>query len=213
MKYVAIIMSLILLFACKKDDKTITTVQGTVINIGSKEPVDSVMVVALDGANNEKAQVIKYTDTNGKFIVNIEGNNPCIYLVKDGYRFVVFSEGYGSSDNFKSFMPGGNYKNEVLELWADSYFKPILKSKNQPYDDDNLWIVSLPYFIPSKYDIYEEMYHFIGLGPFLYDDYHGAIGDMYKKFKIKLTRKGKTVEHMDSVYVKSLTTYTDTIYY
>jgi len=226
MKNVLYIILLIFLASCKKNSTpVITTIEGTVINTGSRQPIDSVKVTVVDGRSggdsffgNIKTSgsgkiIVKYTGTDGKFSISIEGTSPVLYLEKTGYEFVVFSAGYGSSDYFKSYKAGEKYKNEVLELWADSYFKPILKSKDQPYDDDNLWIVSLPYFTESKYDIYEDMYHFVGKGPFLYNDYNGAIGDMYKKFKIKLIRNGITTEHKDSVFVKSLSTYTDTIYY
>lgn len=213
MKQVIVLLTTIAFFllACKEDEKAVTTIQGTVVNIGSKEPVDSVMVVAVDGANNEKAQVIKYTDTRGKFNVSIEGNNPCIYLVKEGYRFVVFSEGHGSSENFKAFAAGETFNNEVLELWADAYFKPIFVKKDCNPSDSTY--IDEGNNIPLGFQ--KTTFLIQGCEPIDRWSINGTkgIGDTYFHYWIKYQIQGVWNERIDSVYIPSFTTYTDTIYY
>lgn len=58
---------------------------------------------------------------------------------------------------------------------------------------------------------------FVGLGPFLYSDafYHSYrwVGDTYLPFRLTLKREGVKTVKLDSVFIKSLETYRDTIYY
>lgn len=221
MRIILFILFLSVLFACKKEDETpVTSIEGTVINIGSKMPVDSVEVIAVDGvstydtffgtSNNSGSgrYVITYTDTNGKFNVNIKGNYPCIFLVKDGYRFVVFT--YGSSENYKSYSAGKDYKNEILELWADAFFNPVLQGLSCISSDSILFDVI---YQNTKVG-FNRLYY--GNGPNkYYEDSKGykTIGDKYTGFWIKYQTKGVWHERLDSVFIKSFTTYTDTIYY
>lgn len=146
MRNALIILFLLLLFSCKKEDETlVTTIEGIVVNTGSKEPVDSVKVIAVDGVSNYDPffgssdnpgtgkYVILYTNKQGKFSVSIKGNYPCIFLVKDGYRFVVFT--YGSSENYKTYVAGKTYKNEFLSMVATAYFNPVIRGFSCLPDD------------------------------------------------------------------------------
>jgi hypothetical protein len=224
MRYILIILFLSTLFACKKDDKTLidTTIEGIVINTGSRKPVYNVKVIAVNGVstydtflgtNDNSGSVIyaiTYTDSNGKFSVTVKGNYPCIFLEKTGYRFVVFT--YGSSDNYKSYIAGKTYKNEILELWADAYFNPVFKglsciNTDSVYFDEGKCIPLA--FTKTTYINY-------GNGPF--SNYAGSkgwkgIGDKYFSYWMKYQIHRVWHERIDSVLIKSFTTYSDTIYY
>ncbi len=56
----------------------------------------------------------------------------------------------------------------------------------------------------------------IGLGPFVYSDLKGrlmGVGHTYFRYRLTLKRGGVTTVKVDSVFIKSLETYRDTIYY
>jgi hypothetical protein len=221
MKNALIIILLVFLSSCKKNPApVITTIEGTVINIGSKQPIDSVKVTVVDGRSGSDSffgssktsgtgkTVVKYTGTDGKFSISIEGISPVLYLDKTGYEFVYFRE--GSSDSFKEYLPGKKYTNEILDLWADAYFKGVFKGK--------LCIVSdSVYFdegekIPLAFS--KTTYLHFGNGPFgLIDKGWKGIGDKYFSYWMKYQIQGKWNQKIDSVYIKSFTIYTDTIYY
>jgi hypothetical protein len=222
MRFIIFMLFLSVLFSCKKENETpITTIEDKVINTGSKEPIDSVKVIAVDGVSTYDAffgtsnnsgsgrYVITYTDINGKFNVSIKGNSPCIFLVKDGYRFVVFT--YGSSENYKSYIAGNKYKNEVLELWADAYFKGVFKglscliTDSVYFDEGN--------FVESLENLRSRNIWWFGNGPF--SPYYAwkGIGDKYFSYWMRYQVKGIWQVRLDSVFIKSFTTYTDTIYY
>jgi hypothetical protein len=224
MKNALIIILLVFLSSCKKNPApVITTIEGTVINIGSKQPIDSVKVTVVDGRSGSDSffgssktsgtgkTVVKYTGTDGKFSISIEGSSPVLYLEKTGYEFVYFRE--GSSDSFKEYNPGKKYTNEILELWANAYFNPILKGINCQSNDTVLFDVM--FYNSLERAGFEHQY--LGNGPFKYMEWdangYPGIGDKYLRYWFKYQIQGIWRAKIDSVFIKSFTTYTDTIYY
>jgi hypothetical protein len=222
MRTFIIIYFVILVISCKKEnEELVTTIEGTVINTGSKEPIDSVMVVAVDGVSNYDPffgssdnpgtgkYVIKYTDKYGKFKLSIKGNYPCIFLEKTGYEFVVFTQ--GSSDNYKSYTAGQIYKDEVLELWAEAFFKPIfIKLDCTPFDSI---YIDEGNSIPVGFQ--KTTFLFKGCDPIDRWPAKAAlgIGDKYFHYWIKFQTHSIWNEKIDSVFIKSFTTFNDTIYF
>ena len=77
-----ILFGMLFISACEKKVRTTTTiVSGTVINAGSKQPIDSVKVTLLDGVSTAGEinsgnttsgnKNVAYTDKEGKFRVEI----------------------------------------------------------------------------------------------------------------------------------------------
>jgi hypothetical protein len=218
------IIFFLFLGCCNKDDAPVTTIEGKVINAGTKQPIDSVKVIAVDGKSTYDSffgtsnrtgsgrYEITYTNTKGYFVISIKGNSPCVFLIKDGYEFIVFSEGHGSSDNYKCYFAGKEYNNETLELWARANFNPILKGKNCISTDSICFGDGI--IIPGNYLLKNE---FRGYGNGPIHPYGGnglsAFGDFYYHYWMKYQIQGIWHKRIDSVYIKSFTTYTDTIYY
>jgi hypothetical protein len=215
-----LMISILLLFTiigCKKDNTT--TVEGTIVNSGTKEPLDSVMVVlqdgiaaggALGGGNTvgNGSRVTTYTKANGYFKISIQSESPFLGIKKDRYSTDIGME---------SFKSGGNYSVR-LEMDAEAYFQPILKSKDGGTTDDIVkFLDGYTYPIWADFEQYgsSTSEKFYGKGPFSL--YHtsspNAKGDIYRTFKIGLWRNNDVIIKIDSVYIKSFTTFKDTIYY
>lgn len=129
--------------ACKKENSYHTTVSGKVINLGSNAPIEGVMVVLQDGVvlssntSSDKKSTV-YTDKNGNFRVELEGEHtPYLYPKKDKYSY-QYIQG-GAVIGLKPFSDGV-FQNEVLEMKAEAYFEPWFKSKNDSYLTDTLRI-------------------------------------------------------------------------
>ncbi len=217
---------LLSLCGCKKENNLpITTIEGKVINAGSKQPVDSVKVIAVDGvttynnffgtttSTSSGRYEITYTNAKGEFNISIRGNSPCIFLAKSGYQFVVVT--YGSSDNYKSYNAGKTYNNEILGLWAQAHFNGSFICSNCTSTDTSVIGVDEGNHIPLSWIKIGFVYK--GKGPHFGDINSKGLsefGDSYTPYWIVYQIKGVWQPALiDSVFIKSFTTYTDTIYY
>ena len=221
--------SLLLGGSCDHPNEYHTFVRGKIINSGSKTPIDSVLVVLKDGTasgdswldlNNEnpsrKTKNFAYTNKQGNFEIEIYGiNSASLGLSKKGYSYEYREKGFVVG--FKPYSEGF-FENEILEMEADAWFKPIFKSTETSTDTDT---VTLEMLIKerSDYDIRHNNPYgsngfgrvFKGKGPFTYR--YTSEGDTYQIFKITLNRNSLIKTKIDSVYIKSFETYIDTIYY
>lgn len=213
--------------SCVKNKEYHAIVRGKVINAGSKAPIDSVLVVLKDGISSgggwfdlgntsSDKKSYTYTDKEGFFELELIGEySAYLGLSKKGYLY-EFNEG-GSVIGYKPFSDG-LFENEILEMKADAWFNPILKSKEISNNTDTLFFEILSNH-RSEYDItHGNPYgitgfdrEFYGIGPFTYS--YRSIGDTYQPFRMSLKRQGIKTIKIDSVYVKSFCTYEDTIYY
>ena len=209
-------MFLITFVGCTKEIPE-TIIEGKVINAGSKQPVDSVLVTLQDGVNGgdsffgssntagSKTQQNTYTNKDGAFKISIKSNSPYLSLTKIGYEFIVMDGGAGQS--IKYYQSGKVYSNEILGIWASAYFNPILKGKNCTAKDS----------ICFGDGIFSNFFSLRGYGNGPLKPYGGkglsAFGDAFFRYWIKSQIRGTWHERIDSVYIKSFTTYTDTIYY
>jgi hypothetical protein len=213
--------------SCDENKEYHTIVRGKVINVGSKAPIDSVLVVIRDGIpsgggwfdlgnTSSDKKSYTYTDKNGFFEIELIGEHSAyLGLSKKGYLY-EFNEG-GSVIGYKYFS-NRVFENEILEMKADAWFKPILKSKEISHNTDTLFFEILSNH-RSEYDIIHGNpygitgFHceFYGIGPFTYS--YRSIGDTYLPFRIALKRQSIKTIRIDSVYIKSFDTYADTIYY
>lgn len=223
-----LLSGLLLGTSCEKNKEYHTLIKGQVINAGSKASIDSVLVVIRDGIpsgggwfdlgnTSSDKKNYTYTDKKGFFEIELIGEHfAYLGLSKNGYLY-EFNEG-GSIIGYKPFS-NGVFENEILEMKANAWFKPILKSKEISNNTDTIFFEILSNH-RSEYDIVHGNPYsstgfgseFHGIGPFITYSY-GSIGDTYQPFKIELKRKGIKTVMIDSVYIKSFEIYTDTIYY
>ncbi|HRS19843.1 MAG TPA: hypothetical protein P5243_10085 [Bacteroidales bacterium] len=211
----------------KKGDFEIT---GTIINAGSKKPIDSVMVI-LFGGNPSSTGIGAVDDLNDN---PPNGNNDTTYTDKDGYFSVkikkesysfigIYKEGYRSPTYYTGnkvrgdnhFTVPGEYKVRI-EYVAECSFYPIFMKIGNNSDIDTLRV-----FLDTEYKnfprnfplAYAEKY--VGISPFTYlnSRAYGFVGDTYVYYKLEYTDNGTWKTKIDSVYIKSFETYTDTIYY
>jgi hypothetical protein len=223
-------ISLTSMQACQKNkDGQDFIFEGKVVNAGSKKPIDSVRVVLHGGfpyrnflapdlhdnpptGNNDTT----YTNENGRFKVAVY-NESTVFLswYKKGYhdgtiiREESDSKGYANADN-SFFQPCD--REITIEYEADCSFEPILKKKENSFANDTLvahfdgdyW--EKPRLIITPFEIY------YGKGPFEFK-YDNFPGDIFVHYKLEFTNNGTWDTIIDSVFVKSFTTYEDTIYY
>ena len=191
---------------------------GTVIHAGTNQPLENANIHVYGYNNSPKKFMCIYcnnpsvdgvsydlqTDKNGKFNITIDRDNVFMEVTKQGYHW-IFPERQARD---LEITTGKVYSNIFkLDYLVES--NPIFKSKGISYNDDTLWFDGSG----SDKPYYESLNTFIGKGPFSIYDYWGALGDKYKKFYIKLKRKGTILERKDSVFVKSIPIFSDTIYY
>lgn len=215
--YLLILISL--LESCEKKDIRTTVVRGKIINAGSLQPIDSVKVTLIDGVNSADEIIpgetssgkesTVYTNSKGEFELQISGEyKPFIafykkkYIAPDGG--LVLAVDWGAIND-----------NLVFKMTAVSSFNPILLPKS-PFTSGNI--------CPAKSTAYgcecEYLTRSLSASPCrVFGDYirldgdtgWASYGDMYQKYKIELLRNGVKEIVIDSVFIKSLENYCDTI--
>lgn len=223
MRFIYLGLIFLLILSCKKTNK-ITLIEGIIVESGNKQPLDSVTVHIQDGIGSGEFGPTTgngqnfYTITNkdGHFSIKVEGEAPALEITKSNYSW-EYSTG-GSSQRFKFYTAGQTYKNEYFEMNAEAKFQPILKSIDISTILDTVkFLDGIFYPLNADFEQYGSSTSgkFYGKGPFKLYEYLAmpAIGDKYRYFKIGLWRNGIARVRIDSVFVKSFTTFTDTIYY
>ena len=229
---VILLMIIVTILSCKKKEGDYI-VEGKIINAGNKEPIDSVSITLrggypynsgpfLQGMNDDPANdnyASTYTDKNGYFKLIIEDERQAyITWYKEGYNHGIVTKNgkelYNNND-VVSISPYGKYF-VIIEYEAECSFFPIFKKLENNSIDDTLNIYLDTHYrrIPREFPLaYAEQY--IGISPFNYDNPRAYTfkGDTYIYYKLKYTDNGEWHTKIDSVYVKSFETYTDTIYY
>lgn len=217
------IASFAIITGCEREK--LTTVEGKVVNAGSKEPIDSVLVVLQDGLSGggmlggghttgDGSVKSVYTDANGHFKISMVSESPFFYAKKDHYNFLNPRDG---SHEITGLGRGETY-NFTVEMEAEADFAPILKPKDGGTNNDIIkFLDGYTYPLWADFEQYgsSTSQKFYGKGPFkLFENASSnAIGDKYRTFKIGLWRNNDSIIKVDSVYIKSFTTFTDTIYY
>jgi hypothetical protein len=205
-----------LLVTCSKEKPPVSTISGIVVNYGSLQPIDSVEVSVISGNGGGQfgatagsgEEVKTYTDKNGQFSITITGEALLLYLYKKKYRYD--DEIFGA---YKSYTAGINYQNEVLKLQAYARFDGYFQCKTC-LESDTSYIADFILIHNGQILDHGTELH---LGNKVIE--HGfqfpiIPGDTYKKYGIHNQINGVWQPLIiDSVYIKSFTTYTDTIYY
>ena len=105
---------------------------------------------------------------------------------------------------------------------AKAYFNPIFKAKNGASTTDTLILEILTHNrslseieAGDLYGITGRGKTFTGLGPFRYSDTYPylSVGDTYLPFRLTTKQQGVRKIRLDSVFIKSLETFKDTIFY
>jgi hypothetical protein len=216
--------------SCEKNkDKGDFIVEGRVINIGSDEPIENVLVILYGGnplsnplmpgfndnppnGNNDTA----YSDSNGEFYLQVKDESAAFLgWRKDGYKngnIVWYSNDFNtklSESGNKFFEPGT--KSIIIEYEAECKFSPIFKKKGANHDTDTLIISITNYNNPNSFIKYRT---YTVMSPFKLDsDFGYCVGNEFFYFKLEYTDLGIWETKIDSVYVESFETYSDTIYY
>ncbi len=208
-----ILALLVIAASCEKKERT-TVVSGTVINAFSNQPIDSVKVSLLDGVSTAGEIIpgntssglsnVAYTNKEGKFKVQITGEyEPFLAFSKQDYK----APNGGLIQNVDW---GSNTNDYVCKMIAKAWFNPVLAPK-ESFLSGSICPAKIP-------DIYcFDLPHSPSQAPerFEWDGHYGwgANGDTYRWYILKFNRNGDYIEVIDSVYIKSLETYTDTIYF
>lgn len=216
MKPPFLVLLALLFFGTSCDEKMHTTiVSGKVINAGSKQPIDSVLVTLLDGVSTAGEFIpgnttsglknVAYTDKEGNFRVEITGEYNA-YLALSKARYEAPNGGLITS------VSEGLHENMVYEMKAYSYFNPLIVPINP---------VSYSKFCPAYFSAYLSDYNCesgweasLGNSPeHPYSIGFLTFGDMFQIYKIEFSRNNVDYTIIDSVFIKSFETFSDTIYY
>ncbi len=214
-KFILGILFLSLMSSCSKLSQN-THVDGTVVNIITKDGVDSVEVIICDGlrhtgyANNENCKTT-FTDSNGNFSIDIKSRQATIYFSKPDYQFSHYAA--GSVDGVVFLRPGKN-NNETFEIEPLCAFAPYFYSPHATNQDTLIRNIGQNY--RSIYTFYSNRDRaWYGKGPFKIH-YFGdktKIGDMHTLYKLRFTRNGVWNEIIDSVFLAQGEVFQDTILY
>lgn len=205
-------------------------VEGRVINVGSREPIDSAKVV-LRGGNPASNPFLPgfndnppsgnddstYTDIDGYFRLKVEDESfAYMGLYKKGYtldEFIWYSdqaltkEAIGEGSTFST--PDNYYI--IIEYKAECTFSPVLRKKGINLETDTLIVSITDYKHPSQFSNRNEYY---GKSPFQVSrDYGYCTGHTYFHYKLEYTEDGLWKSKVDSVMISSFDTCNDTIYY
>jgi hypothetical protein len=221
MRYIYIILYLFAFVGCKKQTPT-THVDGVVVNGGTKQPIAGILVVIQDGVGNNTSGLFPgssnvgtgatqqiTTGVDGKFNFTFKGEEPVIWAEKEQYDFINPN---GAAEIYP-LIAGKMYNNLQLTMDAYAWFNPILKGRNS-INIDTVLVVGGSRLIPPMGGGY---FTYLGNGPNKFGyTVKGllASGDFYYPYGIKWQEYGVWQKgRIDSVYIKSFTTYIDTIYY
>ena len=225
-----IFLSILGFQSCEKNkDSGDFIVEGKIINVGSSERVDSVLVILYGGnplsnplmpgfndnppsGNNDTA----YSERNGEFLLKVE-NESAAFLGwrKEGYKngkviwYTDDFENKREESGNKFFEPG--LKHIMIEYEAGCSFNPILQKRGINSENDTL-IVSITDYEHSS--SFSNPKSYFGKSPFIFDRDRGyCVGDEFFHYKLEYTDSGIWKTKIDSVYVESFEIFSDTIYY
>lgn len=211
------------LLSCDRDEEFTTRVSGKVVNRYTQEPIEGAYVYLKDGvassspfdvgsnASDQRSET--YTDANGEFSVELTGEyQPALGVAKEGYEFDPdWTDRVGEGIKLYGFE-GGNYENQVLEMQAYAGFNPIFRSTVPVKATDTLTM----YLLTKDLTIDFSWSDYICVGEEVCDTGstpYPAVGEQYFRYQLDYIRGGKKNTVIDSVFLKSLEIYTDTIYY
>jgi hypothetical protein len=200
-------------------------IDGTVRNALTGKPIADVEVRLKDGVDNSGSSLgqggstsnestsIAYTDSNGKFYVELEGEfEPILSVQKDKYGFHRNEFNDGRLIPITQY-PDGTTNNTFVEMKPDAYFNPIFQSST-PIDNKTFLVFEEYFPFPHTNDK-------PGSGFTLGDreiiewpfDAMLTVGDTYTKFDLIFSRGGQQQTITDSVFIPAFETFRDTIYY
>jgi hypothetical protein len=218
-----IVVIMITILSCEKKVQT-TVVSGIVLDAGSKQPIDSVLVTLLDGVSTAGEIIpgqttsgkknVAYSNKEGKFRVEITGEySPFITLSKPRY-----GAPHGGLINSVKW---GVANSMVYEMVAPSHFCGKFHNVGEPVQELKIAIIG-PYDLKdtsqamsgenvegwqlvfrtnkSTYDICKENLIF-----------YTGVGNSFQRYQLRVKRNNSWEKRLDSVYIKGFETYTDTI--
>jgi len=217
-KNMILIFAMITIFgSCKKEFEVHIT--GSVLDIATNEPIDSVEVKVIDGSwhgsgivggfePTGKEQTV-YTNENGEFVIDLIGEETCyVYLKKtDRTGLIIYDDAQEKA--YAASYDSKVDKNLTLYMQANRYFDVDFK-KNEPCSStDSLIVTPIPYkkgYI-NKYE--KRIFTGCGFNYFMQE----VISGMYFHYKMDYTKNGVWKSKIDSVFIESFKSYSDTIYY
>ena len=207
------IVFLLAFSSCKKEVGNVI-VEGRVINVGTQQPIEGVVVVIENEVSFSPSHLDStVTDASGNFSIELpDENGAWVYLKKQGYTF--HSSSLNNVVGYLTSYPAGTTSGVKLEMYSDARFNPTFQNTIS-LNDDSLYFNALPYSTSINYGGGGELL-FEGVGPYKYskgDDGSLVRGDLYFRFGLNYTKNGEWFVKVDSVYVGAFETFTDTIYY
>ena len=134
---------LLVLASCKKDKYT-TVVEGRVINVGTKMPIEGVKVVIANEVSFSPSHTdTAITDANGNFSIELpDENGAWIHLRKIGWTF--HSSSLNNVVGYQTSYPAGTTSGVKLEMYPKAWFDGKFLSTN-PSPNDSMYYKPLTY--------------------------------------------------------------------
>lgn len=211
-----------------KDEEGVTTINGTVINFGSRQPLAGARVTLTDGIEggilfpdadtySDRWSVV-YTDSLGRFSISLKGEHQASFSV--GMKDCTYDPNWndGISVGVRGF-PFGTHDDVLCELKAYAYFNPLLKNNPGEIQADSvkvsvLWYDDLnggPFGVSVGIDdenLSNGTFRFMNI-----DKGWIVTGDLYLRYKVSAKRDQIWKSRIDSVFIKSFETFEGDVYY
>jgi hypothetical protein len=212
---------LLLVWGCSKTETS--TVNGRVINAGTKKGIEGIKVflrdgvasnsiLGLGGETSSDAESMALTDENGAFSLTIEGNFGAQLSAAgtDKYLWYTTNRQNSVSGHLIS-VPEGTTNNVVIEMRAESYFDVTIQNTQSTDSRDYNEIDFYTYDDPiHRAHLTNERDWF---GDRQFSTIKSTVGDKWLRYQLRFFVEGNETRLVDSVYVPSFDTVFKTIYY
>ncbi|MCQ2960350.1 MAG: hypothetical protein MJ198_09230 [Bacteroidales bacterium] len=207
-------LSVLSTLSCQKED--VYSIKGRVLNGGSGEPIEQVCLILY---GNNSSQIPFLSEIKDE---NYGGNIDTTYSDENGYFELSIKAESGFAPYIKATKEGYfDFKQEGNTMWgyANCWFLPTFVRNRNASDNDSVRLyVTTKYFTPKNSTISfkkNPIVEHIGKSPFSIDPLEElyCYGDSYIYYKLECSNNDSCWVMIDSVFLSSFETYTDTIYY
>ncbi len=146
---VLVAICLISFLSCKKEVGNVI-VEGSVINVGTQQPIEGVTVVIENEVSFTPSHLDStFTNVNGEFRIELPNEEDAwIYLRKEGYTF--HSSSLNNVTGYLTYYPVGTTSKVKLEMYPKAWFDGKFLNTS-PSNDDSLYFNPLTYFESIDY--------------------------------------------------------------
>jgi hypothetical protein len=202
---------LLLVWGCSKTETS--TVNGRVINAGTKKGIEGIKVflrdgvasnsiLGLGGETSSDVESMALTDEEGAFSLTIEGNFGAQLSAAGTDKYLWYTTNRQNSVNGHLIsVPEGTTNNVVIEMRAVSYFEVTIQNTQSTSSQDINHIGYFTYDSPVGEEFFSS--DFSWWGDLMVSHGMLAVGDKWLYYQLKFFVDGAEHNIIDSVYIPS----------